>query len=54
VQAGVFLGGPNIKRPLDRPMHRWEDNIKTDLHEVRWESMDWVRLSQDRDSGRLL
>jgi len=25
---------PEGKRPLGRPVHRWEDNIKMDLHEV--------------------
>jgi hypothetical protein len=24
------------KSPLKRPRHRWEDNIKMDLQEVRW------------------
>ena len=30
----VFVGKPEGKRPLARPRHRWEDNIKMDLHEV--------------------
>jgi hypothetical protein len=25
---------PEGKRPLGRPRHRWEDNIKMDLREV--------------------
>jgi len=28
------LGKPERKRPLDRPMHRWEGNIEMDLQEV--------------------
>ena len=28
------------KRPLGRPRHRWEDNIKIDLQEVGCEGMD--------------
>jgi len=24
------------RRPLGRPRHRWEDNIKVDLQEVEW------------------
>ena len=28
------------KRPLGRPRHRWEDNIKMDLQEVGCEDMD--------------
>ena len=29
-----LVGKPEGKRPLVRPRHRWEDNIKLDLHEV--------------------
>jgi hypothetical protein len=28
------VGKPEGKRPLGRPMHRWQDNIKMDLQEV--------------------
>ena len=28
------MGKPKGKRPLGRPRHRWEDNIKMDLREV--------------------
>jgi hypothetical protein len=37
------------KRPLGRPMRRWEDNIKMDLQEVGYGGMDWIWLIQDRD-----
>ena len=30
----VLVGKPEGKRPLERPRHRWEDNIKMDLQEV--------------------
>ena len=30
----VLMGKPEGKRPLGRPRHRWEDNIKMDLKEV--------------------
>jgi hypothetical protein len=30
----VLVGKPEEKRPLGRPRHRWEDNIRTDLQEV--------------------
>jgi hypothetical protein len=30
----VLVRRPEGKRPLERPTHRWEDNIKTDLQEV--------------------
>ena len=32
----VFAGKPEGKRPLGRPRHRWEDNIKMDLQDVGW------------------
>jgi hypothetical protein len=37
------------RRPLGRPRLRWEDNIKMNLQDVVWGSMDWVDLAQDRD-----
>jgi hypothetical protein len=42
------------KRPLRRPRHRWEDNIKAVLHEVRCGGMDWIDLAQDIDRWRVL
>jgi hypothetical protein len=30
----VLVGKPEGRRPLGRPRHRWEDNIKRDLEEV--------------------
>jgi len=42
------------KRPLGRPRHRWEDNIKMDLQEVGCGGMDWIELAQDRARRRAL
>jgi hypothetical protein len=39
-------------RPLGRPSHRWEDNIKVDLREVECGSMDCIELAQDTDRRR--
>jgi hypothetical protein len=36
------------KRPLGTPIHMLGDNIKVDLKEARWGSMDWIHLAQDR------
>jgi len=30
------------KRPLGRPRHRWEDNLKMDLQEVGCGGMNWI------------
>ena len=32
----VLVGKPERRRPLERPRHRWENNIKMDLREVGW------------------
>ena len=50
----VLVGKPERKRPLERPRHRWEDNIKTDLQEVGGGCGDWMELAEDRDSWRAL
>ena len=41
-------------RPLERPRHRWVDNIRMDLQEVGCGYMDWIGLNQDRDRWRTL
>jgi hypothetical protein len=45
----ILVGKPERKRPLGKPRHRWEDNIKMDLQEVGWRGMGWIELAQDRD-----
>ena len=42
------MGKPEGKRPLGRPLRRWEDNIKMDIKEVGYGSMDWIDLAEDR------
>ena len=49
----VLVGKPEGKRPLGRPRHRWDDNIKMDLWEVGGGG-DWMELAQDRDRWRAL
>jgi hypothetical protein len=48
----ILVGRPEGRRPLGRPRHRWEDNIKVDLQEVEWGGMDWIDMAQDRDRWR--
>ena len=50
----VLVGKPEGKRPLGRPRHRWEDNIKMDIQEVGCGGMDWIELVQDRNRWRAL
>jgi hypothetical protein len=40
------------KTPLGRPRHRWEDNIKMDLREVRIDGANWIQLARDRVQWR--
>jgi hypothetical protein len=49
----VLVGKREGKRPLGRPTHRWEDNIKMDLQEVGCENMEWIELA-DRERWRAL
>jgi len=50
----VLVAKPEGKRPLGRPRHRRDDNIKMDLQEVRWGRMDWNDLAQERDRWRTI
>jgi len=51
----VLVGKPEGKRPLGRPTHRWEDNIKRELQEVGygwvWTGSSWLRIG--RGGGNL-
>jgi hypothetical protein len=45
----VLVGRPKGKRPLGRPRHRWEDNIKVDLRETGIDgAQDRVRIFFDK------
>jgi hypothetical protein len=48
----VLVGKPEGRRPLGRPRHRGEDNIKMDLGEMVWGGLDLIDLAQDRDRCR--
>ena len=48
----VLVGKPEGKRPFGRPRRRWQNNIKMDLQEIGYGSMDWIELAQDRDRWR--
>jgi hypothetical protein len=44
----ILVGKPEGRRPLERPRHRWVDNIELDLREIGWGGMDWLRLGTSR------
>jgi hypothetical protein len=48
------VGKPGGKRPLGKPIRRWEDNIKTGLEEIEWGRTYWIHLAQDRGQRRVL
>jgi hypothetical protein len=48
VVLGVLVGRPKGMRPLGRPRHKWEDNIKMDLREIRIDGANGIQLAQDR------
>jgi hypothetical protein len=43
----VLVGRQKSKRPLGRPRHRWEDNIKLDLRDIGINGVNWIQLAQD-------
>jgi hypothetical protein len=49
-----FIGRSKGKRPLKRPRHRGDDNIKMDLREIGIIGANWILLAQIGSSGGLL
>ena len=50
----ILTGKPTRKRPLGRPRHRWEDNIRMDLEEIGINAGNWVDSDQLRGYWRAL
>jgi hypothetical protein len=48
----VLVGIFEMKRLLARPRRRWDENIRMDFKEIRWEGVEWINLAQDRDQWR--
>jgi hypothetical protein len=42
------------KRPLQRFMHRWKDNIKMHLKEIRYDDVVWIHLNLLKCLGQIL
>jgi 3-oxoacyl-ACP reductase-like protein len=49
----VLVGKPEGKRPLGRPRHRWEDNIKMDFKEAGCVGTVWIEMAQETGGGHL-
>jgi hypothetical protein len=50
----ILVGKPEGNRLLRRQRRRRVDNIKMDLRELVWSSMNWIDLAQDRDQWSAL
>jgi hypothetical protein len=44
----VLVRKPERKRQISRPRRMWEDNINTNLRDIRLGGMDWIYLAQDK------
>jgi hypothetical protein len=40
----ILVGKPEGKRPLGRPICRWETNIRVDIRKMEWEVVDWMHV----------
>jgi hypothetical protein len=47
-----FGGKARMKETTWKTGRRWEDGISMELREIGLGSVDWIRLSQDRDRWR--
>ena len=42
----MLTGKPTGNRPLGKPRHRWEDNIRMDLKKIGINARNWVEMYQ--------
>ena len=52
IALNILTGKPAGRRPLGRPMRRWEDYIRMYLKEVGVNARNWVDSAQDGDNRR--
>jgi hypothetical protein len=50
IYTWTFFGKTKRKRPLERSICRWENNVKKNFKEMGWEGLDWIYLGQDMDN----
>jgi hypothetical protein len=50
----LLVAKPEGKMPLGRPRRRRVDNVKMNVGEIGWGSLDWIGLAEDRNSWRAL
>ena len=49
IALNLLTDKPTGNKHLERPRHRWEDNIRKDLKEIGINTRNWVDSAQDRD-----
>jgi transposase len=49
----ILVGRREGERPLGRPRHRWEDNIKKVLRELGIDGANWIQLAQEKVQWRI-
>ena len=47
----VYKWKPILTRPLGRPKNRWEDDIRKDMKDMKFEN--WISCIQDRNNWKL-
>ena len=50
----ILTGNPTGNRPLGRPRHGWEDNIRVDLKEIGISTRIWIDSVEDRGYWEVL
>lgn len=40
----ILVGRPEVKRTLERPRHKWNNNIKITIKEIVWIGLVWTRI----------
>ena len=45
----ILTGNPTKRKPLGRPICRWEDNIRIDIKQLGINTKNWVDSAQDND-----
>jgi hypothetical protein len=50
----ILVGKPEGTKPLGRPKHRWVNNSKMNLREIKWDSLLLIDMAQDRDQRKAL
>jgi len=48
----ILVGKREGNRQPGRPRCRWENSIRKNLTEIRWEGVDWMHLARDGDQWR--